>query len=129
PPGPAGDAPAGGGGMNGSAGAGAGVGVDTCAVRPKVWFVGAGPGAADLLTFRAAKVISSADIVVWAGSLVNADVLRHARRGAEIHDSSGLTLEDVLALYERALAEGLVVARLHSGDPSVFGATHEQIAF
>ncbi|HEY8202027.1 MAG TPA: precorrin-4 C(11)-methyltransferase [Actinomycetota bacterium] len=98
-------------------------------VRPKVWFVGAGPGAADLLTFRAADAIASADVIVWAGSLVNPDVLRHARPGAEIHDSSGLTLEDVLALYERALAEELVVARLHSGDPSVYGATHEQIAF
>lgn len=99
------------------------------AVRPKVWFVGAGPGAADLLTFRAAAAIASADVVVYAGSLVNPDVLQHATQGAEVHDSSGLTLEDVLALYERALAERLVVARLHSGDPSIFGATHEQIAF
>ena len=98
-------------------------------VRPKVWFVGAGPGAADLLTFRAAAVIASADVVVYAGSLVNPEVLQHARQGCEIHDSSALTLEDVLALYERALAERLVVARLHSGDPSIYGATHEQIAF
>jgi precorrin-4/cobalt-precorrin-4 C11-methyltransferase len=102
---------------------------DAGAVRPKVWFVGAGPGAADLLTFRSAAAIASADVVVYAGSLVNADVLQHARRGCEIHDSSALTLEDVLALFERALAERLVVARLHSGDPSIYGATHEQIAF
>jgi precorrin-4/cobalt-precorrin-4 C11-methyltransferase len=98
-------------------------------VRPKVWFVGAGPGAADLLTFRAAAVIGMADIVVYAGSLVNAEVLRHAREGVEVYDSSGMTLEAVLTLYTRALAERLVVARLHSGDPSIYGATHEQIAF
>ena len=54
--------------------------------RPKVWFVGAGPGAADLLTFRAAAAIASADVVVWAGSLVNPEVLRHAGPEAEIHD-------------------------------------------
>lgn len=97
--------------------------------RPKVWFVGAGPGAPDLLTFRAAAVIGAADIVVYAGSLVNAAVLTHARPGAEVYDSSGLTLEAVLALYRRALDEHLVVARLHSGDPAIYGATHEQIAF
>jgi precorrin-4/cobalt-precorrin-4 C11-methyltransferase len=98
-------------------------------LRPKVWFVGAGPGAPDLLTFRAAAVIAAADVIVYAGSLVNAEVLRHAREGAEVHDSSRMTLEGVLGIYQRALADGLVVARLHSGDPSIYGAIHEQIAF
>lgn len=96
---------------------------------PKVWFVGAGPGAPDLLTFRAAAVIAAADVIVYAGSLVNAEVLRHARAAAEVHDSSLMTLEDVLAIYERAVADELVVARLHSGDPGIYGAIHEQIAF
>ena len=94
--------------------------------RAKVWFVGAGPGAADLLTLRAAAVIAAADIVVWASSLVHADVLAHARPGAQIVDSAALPLEDVRALYERALAGDLVVARIHSGDPALWGAVQEQ---
>jgi cobalt-precorrin-5B (C1)-methyltransferase len=94
--------------------------------RGKVWFIGAGPGAADLLTLRAAKVIAAADIVIWASSLVQAEVLDHARPGAQIVDSAALPLEDVRALYERALAEDLVVARIHSGDPALWGAVQEQ---
>jgi precorrin-4/cobalt-precorrin-4 C11-methyltransferase len=94
--------------------------------RAKVWFVGAGPGAADLLTLRAAKVIAAADIVIWASSLVQAEVLDHARPGAQIVDSAALPLEAVRALCERALAEDLVVARIHSGDPALWGAVQEQ---
>ncbi|MQA02569.1 MAG: precorrin-4 C(11)-methyltransferase [Streptosporangiales bacterium] len=92
----------------------------------KVWFVGAGPGAADLLTLRAARVIAEADIVVWAASLVHADVLEHAKADAEIIDSAGLPLEDVRNLYVRAKTDGLVVARIHSGDPALWGAVQEQ---
>jgi precorrin-4 C11-methyltransferase len=95
--------------------------------RPKVWFVGAGPGAADLLTFRGAAAIAAADVVVWAASLVDQAVLRHARDGAELLDSSAMTLEQVVAVYDRALAERLVVARVHSGDPTLYGAIQEQI--
>jgi precorrin-4/cobalt-precorrin-4 C11-methyltransferase len=91
-----------------------------------VWFVGAGPGAADLLTLRGAAVIGAADVVVWASSLVHEDVLGHARVDAEIVDSAALPLEGVRVLYERALAEGLVVARIHSGDPALWGAVQEQ---
>ena len=96
---------------------------------PKVWFVGAGPGAPDLITLRGARVIGSADVVVWARSLVMEELLAHARPGAELIDSSSRTLEDVLAVYERALADGLLVARVHSGDPSLYGAIQEQIRF
>lgn len=92
----------------------------------KVWFVGAGPGAADLLTLRAASVIAAAHVVVWASSLVHPDVLRHARPGAELVDSARLPLEQVRALYQRALVEGLTVARIHSGDPALWGAVQEQ---
>ncbi|SBT42341.1 precorrin-4 C(11)-methyltransferase [Micromonospora auratinigra] len=93
----------------------------------KVWFVGAGPGAADLLTLRAARVIAAADVVVWAASLVHADVLGHARADAEIVDSSRLPVEGVLPLYRRAVTEGLTVARIHSGDPALWGAVQEQL--
>ncbi|MDG4781644.1 precorrin-4 C(11)-methyltransferase [Micromonospora sp. WMMD961] len=92
-----------------------------------VWFVGAGPGAADLLTLRAARVIAGADVVIWAASLVHADVLDHARAGAEIVDSSQLPIEGVLPLYRRAAEQGLTVARIHSGDPALWGAVQEQV--
>src|SRR3712207_2795931 len=82
----------------------------------KVWFIGAGPGAPDLLTIRAARLIGEADVVIWARSLVNEDVLEHARSDAEIIESSALPLEGVRAIYERAVVEGLRVARVHSGD-------------
>lgn len=95
--------------------------------RGKVWFVGAGPGAADLLTLRGARVIGEADVVVWAASLVHADVLEHARPGAEVVDSSQLAMEGVLPIYERAAREGLSVARVHSGDPALWGAVQEQL--
>lgn len=95
--------------------------------RPKVWFVGAGPGAADLLTFRGAAAIAAADVVVWAASLVSPDVLAHASPEAELLDSSALTLEQVVAVYDRAVAQRLVVARVHSGDPTLYGAIQEQI--
>lgn len=92
----------------------------------KVWFVGAGPGAADLLTLRAARVIGEADVVIWAASLVHEDVLEHVKAGAEVVDSSQLPLEGVRPLYERAVRDGLVVARIHSGDPTLWGAVQEQ---
>jgi precorrin-4/cobalt-precorrin-4 C11-methyltransferase len=92
-----------------------------------ITFVGAGPGAADLLTLRGIRAIEAADIVVWAASLVHPDVLGYARAGAEIVDSAELTLEDTVALYARAARDGLDVARLHSGDPALWGAMQEQV--
>lgn len=93
----------------------------------KVVFIGAGPGAADLLTLRGAAAIASADVVIWAASLVHPDVLRHARPGARIVDSATLTLEETLALYAEAAREGLTVVRIHSGDPALWGALAEQL--
>ncbi|MBR7671613.1 precorrin-4 C(11)-methyltransferase [Streptomyces daliensis] len=95
--------------------------------RAKVTIVGAGPGAADLLTYRAGDAIARADIVIWAASLVQEEVLTHARDDAEILDSATMSLEDVIAVYERALREGLRVARIHSGDPALWGGTQEQV--
>jgi precorrin-4/cobalt-precorrin-4 C11-methyltransferase len=96
-------------------------------VSGRVAFVGAGPGAVDLLTLRAVRVLGEADVVVWARSLVDEGVLAHARPGAELVASDDRTLEDVIAIYERAAAEGLRVARVHSGDPTLYGALHEQL--
>src|SRR5687767_15884055 len=100
---------------------------DPVAPRGRVSFVGAGPGAADLITLRGARRIAEADVVVWAASLVMEEcVTEHARADAELVDSSQIAHEDVLALYRRAAADGLAVARVHSGDPSLWGAVQEQ---
>jgi precorrin-4/cobalt-precorrin-4 C11-methyltransferase len=96
-------------------------------VTGRVTFVGAGPGAADLLTLRAARRLAEADVVVWASSLVSAEVLDHVRPGAEVVDSAAVPLEAVTQIYRRAAAEGRHVVRLHSGDPSLWGAVAEQL--
>lgn len=93
----------------------------------RVSFIGAGPGAADLITLRGAKRIAEADVVVWAASLVDPECVRdHARADAELVDSSLITHDDVVAVYRRASRDGLRVARVHSGDPSLWGAVQEQ---
>ena len=93
----------------------------------RVSFIGAGPGAADLITLRGAKRIAEADIVVWAASLVDPGCVRdHARADAELIDSSLITHEDVVEVYRRAAGARLKVARVHSGDPSLWGAVQEQ---
>jgi precorrin-4 C11-methyltransferase len=89
--------------------------------------VGAGPGAADLLTLRGAAAVAAADVVVWASSLVHPDVLAHARPDARVVDSAALPLEDVLRWYADAALEGWQVTRLHSGDPALWGAVQEQL--
>jgi precorrin-4/cobalt-precorrin-4 C11-methyltransferase len=91
-------------------------------------FVGAGPGAPDLITLRGRDRLAAADVVVWASSLVPEAVLAHARPQAEIHDSAAMTLEDVLAVYAARPSPARIV-RLHSGDPSLYGAIGEQIAW
>jgi len=93
----------------------------------KVWFIGAGPGSPDLLTIRGARLIGEADVVIWARSLVHEGVLEHAGPDAEIVESTTIPLEGVRDLYERAVEEDLKVARVHSGDPSLYGAVLEQI--
>jgi precorrin-4/cobalt-precorrin-4 C11-methyltransferase len=90
-----------------------------------VSFVGAGPGAADLLTLRAADRLARADVVVWASSLVPEEVLAPVRPGTDVHDSAGMTLEDVIRVYETHPLDRIV--RLHSGDLSLYSALQEQI--
>ena len=93
----------------------------------RVFFVGAGPGAPDLLTLRGAQAIAAADVVIWASSLVDQRVLAHAQQHAEIVDSAQLPMEGVLPYYERAARQKQTVARVHSGDPSLWGAIQEQL--
>ncbi|MHB8295593.1 MAG: cobalt-precorrin-4/precorrin-4 C(11)-methyltransferase [Acidimicrobiales bacterium] len=104
------------GGLHGAGGAGV------------ISFVGAGPGAADLITLRGARRLADAEVVIWAGSLVPDPVLNHANPEATALDSSSMTLEDVIKVYESYPAATPIV-RLHSGDPAFYGAITEQITW
>ena len=92
-----------------------------------IHFVGAGSGAADLITVRGAKLLSEADVIVYAGSLVNPQLLDYAKPGCEIHDSAKMTLEEVLDVMIPAEKAGKAVVRLHTGDPCLYGAIREQM--
>ncbi|MCM1156051.1 MAG: precorrin-4 C(11)-methyltransferase [Roseburia sp.] len=92
-----------------------------------VYFVGAGTGAADLITVRGMRLLQKADVIIYAGSLVNPALLSYADKDCEIHNSARLTLEEVLAIMQRAEAEGKTTVRLHTGEPSIYGAVREQM--
>ena len=91
-----------------------------------VHFVGAGSGAPDLITVRGARLLGEADVVIYAGSLVNPALLDATKPGCEIHDSAKMTLEEVIAVIRQAEAEGKTTVRLHTGDSSIYGAVREQ---
>lgn len=91
-----------------------------------VHFVGAGSGAADLITIRGARLLGEADVVIYAGSLVNPELLSYAKEGCELHNSAKMTLEQVVEVIKAAEAAGKTTVRLHSGDPSIYGAVREQ---
>ena len=91
-----------------------------------VHFIGAGPGAADLLTVRATRLLAAAPVCLYAGTYVTADVLAHCPDGAELIDTAGLTLDEIIDALVAAHRAGHDVARLCSGDPSVYSALHEQ---
>lgn len=92
-----------------------------------VYFVGAGCGAADLITVRGMHLLQQADVIVYAGSLVNPELLQYAKPDCEIHNSAKLTLEEVLEILRKADAQGRMVVRLHTGDQSIYGAIREQM--
>ncbi|MFZ2624502.1 MAG: precorrin-4 C(11)-methyltransferase [Propionibacterium sp.] len=92
----------------------------------RIVFVGAGPGAADLISVRGARVIAAADIVIWASSLVSPEVIEGRRPDAQLIDSASVPLEALVPAFTRARDEGLLVARVHTGDPSLYGAIAEQ---
>lgn len=92
-----------------------------------VYFVGAGTGAADLITVRGMRLLERADVIIYAGSLVNPELLDYAKKECEIHNSAKLTLNEVINLMKKAEEEGKVTVRLHTGDPSIYGAIREQM--
>ena len=97
-------------------------------MAPQVSFVGAGPGAADLITVRGARLLRHADVIIYAGSLVDLQLVKsYAAAAADIHDSAGMTLTEVVTVMMDAIAENKSVVRLHTGDPAIYGAIQEQM--
>lgn len=94
-----------------------------------VHFVGAGPGAPDLITVRGKELLEKADIIIYAGSLVNPALLDYAKDDAKIYNSAEMTLEEVTAVYAEAAKSEKDVVRLHTGEPSIYGAVKEQMDF
>ena len=92
-----------------------------------VSFIGAGPGDPELLTIKGKKLIDEADVIIYAGSLVNPKVLQDAKPEAVIYNSATMNLEEVIHVMKEAEEKGLKVARVHTGDPAIFGAHREQM--
>ena len=93
----------------------------------KVYFIGAGPGDPELITLKGARLLGEADVVIYAGSLVNPAVLQLLQENCARYDSAAMTLDEVMAVMLPAAEEGKIVVRLHSGDPSIYGAIREQL--
>ncbi len=93
----------------------------------RVYFIGAGPGDPELITLKGARLISQADVIIYAGSLVAGELLQGAREGCEIYNSASLNLEEITGIIKDSVAQGKNVVRIHSGDPAVYGAVREQM--
>jgi precorrin-4/cobalt-precorrin-4 C11-methyltransferase len=92
-----------------------------------IYFIGAGPGAPDLITVKGKNLLERADLIIYAGSLVNKELLKYAKPSCKIMDSASMTLEEVIAAMVPAAQKGELVVRLHTGDPSIYGAHREQM--
>lgn len=92
-----------------------------------VYFIGAGPGDPELITVKGARLIGEADLVIYTGSLVNPELLTYCKPAARIHNSAGMDLGQIIGLIKEAVAAGEKVARVHTGDPSLYGAIQEQM--
>ncbi len=96
-------------------------------MKGKVVFIGGGPGDPELLTIKAYKIIKKADVIIYAGSLVNKEVLKEAKPGAKIYNSASLNLDEIIEIMEKETIKGHLLARVHTGDPSIYGAIGEQM--
>jgi len=94
----------------------------------KVYFIGAGPGDPELITVRGKNIIESADLIIYAGSLVNAEVLKYAKPSAVVHNSAKMELREIVGMMSAFVQVGKTVARVHTGDPSLYGAIAEQMS-
>ena len=93
----------------------------------KVYFIGAGPGDPDLITVKGRKILEKADVILYAGSLVNKEIIDCRKKNSELYNSAHMDLEEILSLISHKVREGKLVARVHTGDPSIYGAIREQI--
>lgn len=93
----------------------------------KVYFIGAGPGDPELITIKGQRIVKEADIIIYAGSLVPREVIECHKEGAEIYNSASMTLEEVMDVTVKGIKAGKKVARVHTGDPAIFGAHREQM--
>ena len=96
-------------------------------MEAKVYFIGAGPGNPELITLKGHRMIGEADVIIYAGSLVNPEVLGNRKANSVVHNSAEMDLEEIIAVMQKAHSEGLSVARVHTGDPSIYGSIREQI--
>lgn len=92
-----------------------------------VYFVGAGTGAVDLITVRGMRLLEEADVIIYAGSLVNPELLNAAKKQCELYNSAKMTLEEVITVIKTAEEQGKMTVRLHTGEPSIYGAVREQM--
>ncbi len=93
----------------------------------KVYFIGVGPGDPDLITIKGKEAVEKAEVIIYAGSLVNEEILKYAVRAKEIYNSATMSLEEIGDVFRKALERNLSVARIHTGDPSIYGALNEQM--
>jgi precorrin-4/cobalt-precorrin-4 C11-methyltransferase len=93
----------------------------------KVFFIGAGPGDPELLTLKAKRILEKSDVVIYAGSLINMEILKFTREGSALYDSSSMELEEIFKIFQEAKQTGKTVARIHSGDLSIYSALQEQL--
>ena len=96
-------------------------------MKNTVYLIGAGPGDPELITLKGKRLIGEADIIIYAGSLVNKEVLAGHKADAEIYNSASMTLDDVIEVITRGVNEGKKVVRVHTGDPAIYGAIREQM--
>jgi precorrin-4/cobalt-precorrin-4 C11-methyltransferase len=96
-------------------------------MESKIYFIGAGPGNPELITLKGHRLIGGADVIIYAGSLVNPEVFAHHKPQCQIYNSAEMDLQDIITVMQAAVQAGLSVARIHTGDPSIYGSIREQI--
>ncbi|RHW65696.1 precorrin-4 C(11)-methyltransferase [Clostridium botulinum] len=96
-------------------------------MESKVYFIGAGPGDPDLITVKGRDILTKADVVIYAGSLVSKEHLDYCKEGVEVYNSASMTLKEVINVIQKAHNENKSIVRLHTGDPSIYGAIKEQM--
>ena len=93
----------------------------------KIYFIGAGPGDPELITIKGQRIIAEADVIIYAGSLVNPEILKYGKKDVPVYNSATMNLDEVLKVELESMHKGKTVARVHTGDPAIYGAIQEQM--